>query len=93
MEISVSLNPEQRAELCSEIVAAILAKIPFTQSGEQDRKLTKTEAAKALNVTEVTIDEYRRKGLLPYQKLGARVYFKHSDIVNAGTKARRHTLK
>lgn len=93
MEISVSLSQEQRNELCEDIVTAILAKISFHQPIEQDRKLTKKEAARALNVTEVTIDQYRRQGILPYQKLGARVYFKHSDIVNAGSKIRRHTLK
>lgn len=93
MEITVKLEAGQRQQLCDEIVSAILAKMPVAQFTEPDRKLTRAEAAKALHVTEVTIDEYRRNGLLPFQKLGARVFFKHSDIVNAGTKARRHIEK
>lgn len=93
MELTVTLDPSQRQELCAEIVSAILAQIPFNRPPELDKKLTKTEAAGLLQVSEKTIDDYRRSGLLPYQKLGSRVYFKYSDLLNAGTTTNRLNSK
>ncbi|MCL2722173.1 MAG: helix-turn-helix domain-containing protein [Treponema sp.] len=40
----------------------------------------KKEAAKLLRVSTETIDRYRKKGKLPYRKIGDRVLFTESDI-------------
>jgi hypothetical protein len=93
MDLNVILDEEQKKEICENIIAAILSKINIPQEGSIDRKLNKLEASELLGVTQVTIDEWRKLGILQYQKLGSRVYFKYSDLVNAGTKNRRLALK
>ena len=49
--------------------------------------LTKKEAAELLRMTESTLDGYRRKGILPYIKMGIRsnskVMFDEADLSNA----------
>ena len=48
--------------------------------------LTKKEAAELLRMTESTLDEYRRKGVLPYRKMGVRsnskVMFDESELID-----------
>ena len=48
--------------------------------------LTKKEAAELLRMTESTLDGYRRKGVLPYIKMGVRsnskVMFDEADLID-----------
>ncbi|MCO4291348.1 helix-turn-helix domain-containing protein [Solitalea sp. MAHUQ-68] len=50
----------------------------------QDRLLTFDEAAEILSVSKVTLTEWRKRGIMPYQKIGKRVYFKQSDLLTVG---------
>lgn len=47
-----------------------------------DRYLTETELAKQLKLTQRTLIEYRKTGILPYYKLGGRILYRESDIVD-----------
>lgn len=47
-----------------------------------DRYLTEAELAKQLKLTQRTLIEYRKTGILPYHKLGRRILYRESDIVN-----------
>lgn len=40
------------------------------------------EVCQMLHVTKRTLAEYRSRGMLPYSKLGGRVFFRLSDIEN-----------
>ncbi len=47
-----------------------------------DRYLTETELAKQLKLTQRTLIEYRKTGILPYYKLGGRILYRERDIVD-----------
>ena len=54
-----------------------------------DELLTIKEAATLLDVCVATVHEYKRRGILVYQKLGGRAYIKRSDVLAAGTQHQR----
>jgi phage head maturation protease len=60
-----------------------------SQQPTTDELLTIRQAAELLDVCVATVHEYKRRGLLVYQKLGARVYIKRSDVLAAGTQHQR----
>jgi excisionase family DNA binding protein len=65
---------------------------PTTVAPQQlagDELLTIKEAANLLDVCVATVHEYKRRGILGYQKLGGRVYIKRSDVLAAGTQHQR----
>src|ERR1022692_1631850 len=45
------------------------------------RILTKNQAAELLNITTRTVDEWMKRGLLPYLKIGRTVRFKEDDLM------------
>lgn len=59
------------------------------QAGPADELLTVQQAATLLAVSVSTIHEWKRRGLLPYTKLGGRAYLKNSDVLAAGTREQR----
>ena len=46
-----------------------------------DELLTKAEIAKRLKKDQTTIDNWMRRGILPYYKLGRTVAFRWSDVL------------
>jgi len=48
-----------------------------------DQLLTKKETAKMLRVTEKTVDDYRRRGLLQANKVGRKVLFFESKVLES----------
>jgi excisionase family DNA binding protein len=55
----------------------------------EEELLTVRQAATLLDVCVATIHEWKRRGLLPYTRLGGRVYLKKADVLSAGTRCRR----
>lgn len=51
--------------------------------------LTIQAAAKLLDVSVATIHEYKRRGLLPFSKIGGRAYLNRADVLTAGTRHQR----
>ena len=47
-----------------------------------ERYLTETELAQQLKLTQRTLIEYRKTGILPYYKLGGRILYRERDIVD-----------
>ena len=45
--------------------------------------LTVREAAQLLDVCQQTIHDWKRRGMLPYHKLGGRTYIKRADLLQA----------
>lgn len=54
--------------------------------------LTVEQAAALLDVTEHTIHEWKRRGLLPFLKLGSRTYFKRAELL-ASLQNQQRSLK
>jgi excisionase family DNA binding protein len=70
-----------------ELAQAQLAIVPAQPLA--DKLVTVPEAAALLNVSVATIHEHKRLGRLAYCKIGGRTYFKHSDLLAAGTREQR----
>jgi excisionase family DNA binding protein len=58
-------------------------------SAAEEELLTVRQAATLLDVCVATIHEWKRRGLLAYQKVGGRTYFRRSDILTVGTQHQR----
>ena len=56
---------------------------PVGNTAPADELLSIREAATLLGVTVQSIHEWKRRGLLPYHKLGSRSYIKRADVVGA----------
>jgi DNA-directed RNA polymerase specialized sigma24 family protein len=54
-----------------------------------DDLLTIKQAAELLDVCVATVHEYKRRGILSYQKLAGRTYIKRSAVLAAGTQHQR----
>ena len=56
---------------------------PMGNTAPADELLSIREAATLLGITVQSIHEWKRRGLLPYHKLGSRSYIKRADVVGA----------
>ena len=41
------------------------------------------EVAKLLSVSKVTIHDWKRKGIIPFHRMGGRVFFKKQEVIQA----------
>ncbi|MFD2786262.1 helix-turn-helix domain-containing protein [Hymenobacter rubripertinctus] len=64
-----------------------------TEATPVDELLTVREAAALLDVTQQTVHEWKRRGLLKYHKLGQRTYLKRADVLSALQGHQRTTKK
>jgi DNA-binding transcriptional regulator YhcF (GntR family) len=62
-----------------------------TQQPVGDELLTIKETAKMLGVCVATVHEYKRRGLLIYQKIGGRAYVRRNEVLAAGVQHQRTT--
>lgn len=44
--------------------------------------IDEVEACRVLNLTSRTLRKYRAKGLIPFRKVGNRIYYKWTDVVS-----------
>jgi len=80
-----------------ELVDSIVAKlIPHIQAilGEQERDklLSPTDACKMFipAISTKTLARWTKDGLIVVQRVGGRLYYKHSDLLTAGSTLKRY---
>ena len=79
-----TLLADFRAEMLSVLKAhAPTATTPVGGGGEPEQLLDVRQAAELLGVTWQTVHEWKRRGLLPFNKMGGRTYFKRSEVLAA----------
>lgn len=76
-----------RHELQSHAPAA-----PVGNAAPADELLTVREAAALLDITVQTAHEWKRRGILPYEKMGSRTYFVKSKVL-AALQGHQRTVK
>lgn len=54
-----------------------------------DDLLTVQQAAALLDVSVATCHEWKRRGILPYRKVGGRAYLSRADVLAAGSREQR----
>lgn len=72
-----------RKEFVSIIESVIEDRLTTFLKTKEPENLTVQETAKLLVVTELTIHNYIKKGLVPASKIGRRIVIKRVDIENA----------
>ena len=48
-----------------------------------ERLFTKTEMANELDISLVSLTDWMKKGIIPYLRLGKRIYFRKSEVIKA----------
>ena len=79
-------SPIDKRQLIQEIAEEVASRIiPELQPATPDDELIQIpEAMKLLGRSRTAINNWRREGFLKEQVINTRVYFKKSDILNAG---------
>jgi len=79
-------SPIDRDDLINEIAEAVVSRLtPNLNPPQQEDELIQIpEAMKLLGRSRTTINNWRKEGFLKEQVINTRVYFKKSDILNAG---------
>jgi excisionase family DNA binding protein len=82
----LSLTPNSLANLVSDQVKAQLeafaAKLQKASSPQGKEVMTRKETAQFFGVSLVTVHEWRKSGILHPYKVGNRVYFKRSHLMD-----------
>jgi predicted DNA-binding transcriptional regulator AlpA len=69
-------------EIAEEVVSRLTQNIKPTQTSEELIQIP--DAMKLLGRSRTTINNWRKEGFLKEQVINTRVYFKKSDVLNAG---------
>lgn len=80
------LNKEELKDLMREVLDESQSKSKFTEKIDQESKLhliTTSEIMKRFGVSRTTVYLWRKKGLLPYRRLGKRIYFLENEVIKA----------
>lgn len=84
MKLELEFNQDYWERLQIVVDQAVEKKIQDLQNKkESGGTITTQEAAKILNVADITIHNYIKKGILPAKKLGRKYVIKEADLQNA----------
>lgn len=83
MESVLQIHNVTKKEFVSIIENVIEDRFVSFLKQKEPENLTVQETSKLLGVTELTIHNYIKKGLLPASKIGRRIVIKRTDIDNA----------
>lgn len=61
-----------------------------TTSPSDEKLITRTEAAQMLGVTLPTVIDWGKKGILKFYRIGNRVRYKYSEVMEAVTSNKTH---
>ena len=83
MDSILQIHNVTRKEFISIIENVIEDRFATFLKTKEPENMTVQETAKLLGVTELTIHNYIKKGLIPASKIGRRIVIKRIDIENA----------
>lgn len=84
------LLEDMRAMIRHELNLTQAATAPVPAS-ETEELLTIKQAAALLDVCPQTVHDWKRRGLVPYHKMGGRTYLKKADVLTALQSQQRTT--
>jgi excisionase family DNA binding protein len=79
--LSITLTGEDLKNLIQETVQKTISQT--LQKKELEKIYSKKEAAEYLNVSEPTIDRWRKQKRINYSKIGGKVTFTETDLIEA----------
>ncbi|MGZ8890813.1 MAG: helix-turn-helix domain-containing protein [Nitrososphaeraceae archaeon] len=82
--IILTNNPEEYKNLLKETFQELLQEKEPLEESSLEQPLTTEGACKFLNISKTTLCDWKKKGIVPYFKLGKRVYFEKAKLIEAG---------
>lgn len=79
-------------ERIDKLEATVAGKLTTPEGYEPDITMSPSEVAKYLGCTVQNVHDKKNKGLLPYHKVGKKVFFKKKDVDQV-TQVRQHKRK
>jgi excisionase family DNA binding protein len=94
-------SPASFRELLSETLRELLPIMAgqlapaVAPDGPAGKLLTMREACEAFGISKTTLSDWKKRGLVPFVRLGRRVYFERERVLEAGRAHQRyqHTRK
>lgn len=87
----VLLTPAELRELIKDVVSQCLEeKLPAAETVKEDQLLSISEVADFFSVTLVTIHAWSKSGLLKKYRIGSKVYFKKSEMIESLKKGKHY---
>tara|TARA_R110002020_G_scaffold385791_2_gene596685 strand:- start:345 stop:656 length:312 start_codon:yes stop_codon:yes gene_type:complete len=85
------LSPIDKGQLINEIAEAIVFKLSTisTPSTPEEEFINIPEVMKLLGKSRTTINNWRKEGFLKEHLINSSVYFKKSEVMNAGRQRRK----
>lgn len=80
-QLLVTLNVIELRKILNECIADALSNI--SQKSEEEKLLKRKDVAKFFGISLVTLNKWRRQHKIPFLKINSRIYFKHSEILEA----------
>ena len=93
MENQMVLTPVPLDSLLSEITKIITTAVQAQQVTELGEKLiSPAETCKLFEpeISKVTLNEWRNQGLIPCYRMGGRVYYKRSEVIEAAKRIKKY---
>jgi len=95
MDVKVIIETTELANIIRAELEAALSEREANRkslSGEETTVLTRTEIARLFHVTLPTIHAWMNAGILPFHRMGGRVYFKKAEVLKAMKEAKVRRL-
>lgn len=85
-------SPEAFRDLIRTTLMEILppALLQPALASPSDALLTITEACREFGISKTTLTEWKKKGIVPFIRLGRRVYFERAAVLEAGRTHQRY---
>jgi excisionase family DNA binding protein len=78
------LSPVKVDDLVNLIVNAILEKLqPQQQTPESDPLIKIDEVCKILNVSKVTVFNWKKSGKIPFHRISSQIFFRKSEVLDS----------
>ena len=92
MENDLLLSPISLQELVASIRAGLKEDIIAAMGAPAEKLLCPADACKLFSphISRVTLRKWTDDGLLQSQKIGGRVYYRQSEIVEAGSRLKKY---
>ena len=88
-----SLTPNEFKELISNAVLEVVEKINRPNQQTEDQLLRLNDLANLLNVSKVTIHNWKKSGLIPFYRMSNKIYFKKNEVIESLKKANNRSTK
>lgn len=83
LQIESTNESDLRKNIMSDVTAALKAFTDSLQNPDKDILLTRQQTADLLSVSLVSLWDYTRKDLIPAFRIGSKVRYKKSDVMEA----------